>query len=153
MLVGNLGSQYRFAYGVLGDNVNLGSRLEGLNKEYGTEILIGEKTAELVGEKFRLREVDQVRVVGKNKPTRIYELVAAAGDSLPVEQDEALRDYAAGLEAYRAQQWRDALELFESAARRWPSERPSQVMGRRCRIYAVTPPPTDWDGVFEATKK
>jgi adenylate cyclase len=70
MLVGNLGSEYRFSYGVLGDDVNLGSRLEGLNKQYGTEILIGEQTAELIGAEFVLREVDLVRVVGKSDTCR-----------------------------------------------------------------------------------
>ena len=80
MLVGNLGSKYRFAYGVLGDHVNLGSRLEGLNKQYGTDILIGENTAQLVEKSFLLREVDLVRVVGREQPVRIYELLAKAGD-------------------------------------------------------------------------
>src|SRR5438093_12054066 len=75
MLVGNLGSKYRFAYGALGDHVNLGSRLEGLNKVYGTEILIGENTARLVAASFVLREIDMVRVVGREQPVRIYELL------------------------------------------------------------------------------
>jgi adenylate cyclase len=71
MLVGNLGSQYRFAYGVLGNHVSLGSRLEGLNKAYGTEILIGENTAQLVQESFLLREIDLVRVIGREQGLRV----------------------------------------------------------------------------------
>src|SRR5215510_12302423 len=90
MLVGNLGSKYRFAYGVLGDPVNLGSRLEGLNKAYGTEILLGETTAQLVEKAFVLREIDLVRVVGRDQPVRIYELLARSGTALPKEQEEAL---------------------------------------------------------------
>jgi adenylate cyclase len=82
MLVGNPGSKYRFAYGVLGDHVKLGSRLEGLNKEYGTDILIGANTAALVEKAFLLREIDMVRVVGREQPVRIYELLATAGTSL-----------------------------------------------------------------------
>ena len=153
MLVGNLGSEYRFSYGVLGDDVNLGSRLEGLNKQYGTDILIGENTAELVGDAFRLREVDLVRVVGKQRPTRIYELVAAAGTPFPEEQEDALRDYAVALAAYRERRWSEALGHLEQALSRWPNDGPCRVMRGRCRIYAGSPPPEEWDGVFDATSK
>jgi adenylate cyclase len=153
MLVGNLGSEYRFSYGVMGDDVNLGSRLEGLNKQYGTEILIGENTAELVNGAFRLREVDLVRVVGKKKPTRIYELLALAGTSLPEEQEAAFRDYAAALAAYRERRWHDAVGLLQQVLRRAPNDGPSRVLLERCGEFAESPPPPEWDGVFEATKK
>ena len=89
MLVGNLGSKYRFAYGALGDHVNLGSRLEGLNKTYKTQILIGENTAQMVENSFVLRELDTVQVVGREQAVRIYELLAKAGTSLPMEQEKA----------------------------------------------------------------
>ena len=112
MLVGNLGSRYRFAYGVLGDQVNLGSRLEGLNKIYGTEILIGENTANLVKDDFILREVDSVRVVGRQQCVRVYELVARSSAALPKEQEQAFKDYADGYAAYCEQHWDDALGLF-----------------------------------------
>ena len=90
MLVGNLGSKYRFAYGVLGDHVNLGSRLEGLNRVYGTEILLGENTAQLAEGAFVLREVDMVRVKGRVQAVRTYELVTTAGVALEPAHDEAL---------------------------------------------------------------
>jgi adenylate cyclase len=153
MLVGNLGSKYRFAYGVLGDHVNLGSRLEGLNKQYGTDILIGENTAELVRNAFLLREIDLARVVGREQPVRIYELLAKAGTGLPREQEKAFGAYAAGLEAYRQQRWRDALGLFEEALGLWRGDGPSRVMAGRCQAYQKTPPPESWDGVFEALYK
>jgi adenylate cyclase len=153
MLVGNLGSKYRFAYGVLGDHVNLGSRLEGLNKQYGTEILIGENTAELVEKSFVLREVDMVQVVGRKQPVRIYELLATAGASLPIEQDKAFSAYAAGLEAYRQQFWDEALGLFQESLTLWQQDGPSRIMAERCLVYQETPPPEEWDGVYEATKK
>ena len=153
MLVGNLGSKYRFAYGVLGDHVNLGSRLEGLNKQYGTEILIGENTAELIGNAFVLREIDMVRVVGREQPVRIYELLAKYGTPLPVEKDKAFRAYAAGLEAYRQQYWDEALRLFDESLILWPHDGPARIMAGRCQLYQHTPPPEDWDGVFEATSK
>jgi adenylate cyclase len=153
MLVGNLGSKYRFSYGVLGDNVNLGSRLEGLNKEYSTEILIGEGTAALLGDAFLLREVDQVRVVGKQKPVRIYELVGHADGKLHPAELAALREYRDALEAYRGQRWQDALGLFASVLEKRKNDGPSRVMIERCRSYLAAPPAEDWDGVFTATRK
>jgi adenylate cyclase len=153
MLVGNLGSKYRFAYGVLGDQVNLGSRLEGLNKQYGTDILIGENTVQLIGDAFLLREIDLVRVIGRENAVRIYELLAKAGTSLPQAQEKAFRSYAAGLEAYRQQRWHDAIGLFEEGLALWHGDGPSRVMAGRCQVYQKTPPPEDWDGVFEALYK
>jgi adenylate cyclase len=99
MLLGNLGSRYRFTYGVLGDQVNLGSRLEGLKKVYKKEILIGENTTRLVEGSFLLREIDIVRVVGRQKTVRIYELLAKSGTSLPGDKEQALSFYKDGLEA------------------------------------------------------
>jgi adenylate cyclase len=153
MLVGNLGSEYRFSYGVLGDNVNLGSRLEGQGKTYGTEILIGENTAKLIGEGFALREVDVVQVVGRTQPTRVYELLAGRGAALPVEQERALRSYAAGLEAYRAQRFVEAEKLFGEALSLQPEDGPSKTMLGRCTAFRQSPPPEDWNGVYEATQK
>lgn len=153
MLVGNLGSKYRFAYGVLGDHVNLCSRLEGLNRDYGTEILVGENTARLVEGSFVLREIDMVRVKGKKQHVRVYELLARLGESLPREQEKALSFYADGLEAYRQQLWGEALSLFQQSLALWPEDGPSRAMGERCRIYQETPPPEDWDGIFEQLHK
>jgi adenylate cyclase len=153
MLVGNLGSKYRFAYGVLGDQVNLGSRLEGLNRVYGTEILIGENTAALVADKFVLRELDAVRAKGKTQAIRVHELVAVTRTSLPRGQETALALYATGLDAYRAQRWHDALALFEEALSAWPEDGPSRAMAERCRAYGNAPPLEHWDGVYEQTLK
>ena len=153
MLVGNLGSRYRFAYGVLGDQVNLGSRLEGLNRVYGTEILLGENTARLVEGAFVMREVDMVRVKGRVQAVRTYELVASAGAALPPTHEEALRLYAAALEAYRKQAWEDALGLFTQALAVRPEDGPSRTMASRCQLYRDTPPPEDWDGVFDQLVK
>jgi adenylate cyclase len=153
MLVGNMGSEFRFSYGVMGDDVNLGSRLEGLNKQYGSEVLVGEKTVELVVDAFVLRELDQVRVLGKKIPTRIYELLGDASDGLPAEREKAIRAYAAGLEAYRAQRWDEAIALFGECLAHWPEDRVARTMVERCIGYAAAPPAADWDGVFEATTK
>jgi adenylate cyclase len=153
MLVGNLGSRYRFAYGALGDNVNLGSRLEGLNREYGTEIIIGENTAQLVGDVFRLRELDLVRVKGRHNAVRVYELLGQAGDLMPEQVERALAPFEAGLAAYRRQDWEAAEVCFNRALQVNPADGATRTMLERCRIYRQTPPPPDWDGVFEMLSK
>ena len=153
MLVGNLGSAYRFSYGVLGDHVNLGSRLEGLNKIYGTEIIIGENTARLVNGSFILREVDWVRVKGRKQPVSIYELIGRSNSSLSKERKEVLEYYAAGLKAFRNQCWNEALGYFERAQSFQPPDTPSLVMSKRCREYKKTPPQKEWDGVFQQISK
>jgi adenylate cyclase len=153
MLVGNLGSRYRFAYGALGDNVNLGSRLEGLNREYGTEIIIGENTARLVGDAFRLRELDLVRVKGRQNAVRVYELLAKGGEALPERVERALEPFADGLAAYRRMAWEEATAFFNRALEASPADGAARTMIDRCRIFRQSPPPADWDGVFEMLRK
>jgi len=153
MLAGNLGSTYRFSYGVLGDQVNLSSRLEGLNKLYGTEVLIGENTARLVEGSFILRELDQVRVKGKKKPVRVYELVARSEVSLPPDREQAFSYYAAGLEAYRQQRWEQALINFKKVNKLWPEDKANKLMAERCQVYQRVPPKGEWDGIFRERRK
>ena len=153
MLVGNLGSRYRFAYGALGDHVNLGSRLEGLNKFYGTDILLGENTARLVEKSFRLREIDSVRVMGRQECVVVYELVGKLDETLPKEQEEVLSAYAAGYAAYCDQHWDEALDLFARALDSGPGDGPSSTMAERCRQFKTAPPPEDWDCVFNPESK
>jgi adenylate cyclase len=153
MLVGNLGCRYRFAYGVLGDQVNLGSRLEGMNKFYGTRILIGENTERLVRDDFVLREVDMVRVVGRNQSVAIFELIAHRSERLSPEKQKALDLYRQGLEAYRMQGWAEAIRAFEACFELSLGDGPSQTLIQRCRHYQGTPPPGDWDCVYEALSK
>ena len=150
MLVGNQGSRYRFSYGVLGDQVNLASRLEGLNRTYGTEILIGENTARLVEGAFVVREIDTVRVKGRTQAVRVYELLAGRGAVLPRPQEQALRMYAAGLDAYRQRSWDDALGLFTQALVLWPEDRPSRVMLERSQHYQTRLRP--WSGTEPSTR-
>jgi adenylate cyclase len=149
MLVGNLGSSYRLAYGVLGDAVNLGSRLEGLNREYGTEILVGEATAAAAGPAFLFREIDLVRVKGRAQAVRVHELVGRAGDAVPEGKRQALAAYAAGLDAHRARRWAEALACFEEALAACPEDGPSRTLARRCRVFLAAPPEDGWDGAFE----
>jgi adenylate cyclase len=151
MLVGNLGSRYRFAYGVLGDQVNLGSRLEGLNRVYGTDILVGEGTARLVQPSFVLRELDLVRAKGKEQAVRVYELLARAGAPSPPDLERLLALYADALTAYRLRRWDEALALFERALAIRPDDGPSRAMTGRCRAFQAAPPAEGWDGSYEQT--
>ena len=153
MLVGNVGSKYRFSYGALGDPVNLGSRLEGLNKIYGTDILIGEDTAQLVKDLFLVREIDFVRVKGKTKPVRVYELLGNSDMPLSPEKEEAFQVYAAGLEAYRSRHWEDAIDLFEKGKNLYTGDKTFDVMSQRSRFCQKTPPGDEWDGVFIERRK
>ncbi|MDX2451709.1 adenylate/guanylate cyclase domain-containing protein [Desulfosarcina sp.] len=153
MLLGNLGSRYRFAYGVLGDQVNLGSRLEGLNKMYGTEILIGENTYAMVKDDFILRDLDLVRVVGREQCVRVYELVGRSDAVLSPEHLGALEAYAAGYDEYCRQHWPQAIAYLERALSLRPDDGPSKTMLARCRVYQDDPPADDWECVFEPKTK
>jgi adenylate cyclase len=149
MLVGNIGSKYRFHYGAMGDAVNLASRLEGLNKIYGTQIIISADTAELVAGAFQLRELDVVRVKGRAQALRIYELIADAQATLSEDHRRLVKLYEQGVAAYRNREWDGALALFAQCLEIDPGDGPSKLMQSRARTYREKPPRAEWDGAFE----
>jgi len=152
VIVGNLGSSQLFDYTVIGDQVNIGARLESANKEYQTTIIISESTYELVKRKAKVRELDFVRVMGKAKPIRIFELRGM--DSIPqIEQDYIIDVFTEGLMAYRERRWADALKAFRRVLRYFPSDGPSRVYTVRCLDFIENPPPLDWDGVYDFKTK
>ncbi|MDH3452810.1 MAG: adenylate/guanylate cyclase domain-containing protein [Gammaproteobacteria bacterium] len=152
MLAGNIGGTRRFDYTVHGNEVNTASRIEGVNKLYGTHLMIGENTARIVADQFVLRQVDRVLLKGKHIPIDIFELQAdAASRDAARERCNAL--YAQARDCYRQRQWEAAMRLFEQAADVRPADGPSLTMADRCREYQQAPPPADWDGAFAVTTK
>lgn len=148
MIVGNMGGKDRFDYTVIGDSVNLGSRLESANKQYRTNIMMSESTYKHVGSRVIARELDLLVVAGKTEPIRVFELIGMANDAIPEERLTCLEAYNKGLAFYRNRNWKEAMNCFETSLRAMPSDYPSQLYLERSDLYRASPPPKDWNGVF-----
>ena len=142
MIVGTVGSRVSMNFTIMGDPVNLGSRLEGANKAYGTRAMISERTRVLAGDAAQVRELDLIRVKGKHEPTRVFELLAAP------EGKAALESFQAGLDAYRRHDWDAAEAAFKTCLETDREDPAAAVYLQRVAHLRAEPPPNDWDGVW-----
>jgi adenylate cyclase len=149
--VGNMGSDKRLSWTVMGDNVNLSSRLEGMTKQYRTQVIISENTYRQVNREFVCREVDKIRVKGKSQPVTIYELMGPMSE-LP-RHEALLTKFNEALAAYRTQDWHSAAGTLGELLAEFPDDGPTQILLQRCLEFMEEAPQADWDGVYVMKSK
>ena len=140
-------------YTAIGDTVNLASRLEGANKYYGARILSASRPAPTLANKTLLREIDLMRVKGKDAPVAVYESMGYLTEETFPNLAPAVARYAEGIRHYRAREFKDALQCFKETLVLNPGDKPSRLYVERAEHFIASPPPDDWDGVWTMTSK
>jgi len=152
VLVGSIGSEVMMNYTVMGDTVNLASRLEGANKEYGGRILVSEATIADASDAVEAREIDRVAVLGQNRPQAVFEIMGRKGELTPAQLE--LRDrFSEGLACYRRRQWDASRRAFEAALAIVPNDGPSTTFINRLDKLTLRPPGEGWDGSWRLEQK
>lgn len=151
-IVGNMGYKQRLSYTAIGDNVNLSSRLEALNKVYSTKIIISEYTYEFVKNEMAVKLLDIVAVKGKSKGIKIYELITTK-DNIDESLKNYLQDYQIAMENYLSKNWDLAIEMFQNFKNAGHNETSIDIMLERCKSYKLNPPTSNWDGIFHMKEK
>ena len=152
MVVGNMGTERKMNYTIMGNAVNLAARLEGVNKQYGTWILTTEFTAAEAGEAFLFRRLDRVRVVGIHTPVRLMNLLGLR-DEEGDDGQQLVDGFHSALDLFEARRWAEAAEVFQLLEGRFPDDGPAKLYSQRSRDFLAKPPAADWDGVFNLTEK
>lgn len=152
-IVGNLGSSTRVNYTAIGDNINLASRLENINRIYGTQIMVSDSVVNTVKDLFIFRIIDSITVKGQEVHHKIYELVCEKNSAMDPSILQYVQRYDEAFNAYQNQQWQEAITILLELNKERPDDKAAKLLLERCKRFKRNPPPADWDGVWRYTTK